>query len=115
MSGVSSVIGNHPANYKGCTVYKDLQKNLSTPTAEAIHSPCTTAKKKVHAQPGITYAQITKQNISNTAPQDPARLTNQSQQPPSNTNDLQLLNKPFQKNLASLTASHINANCTICH
>jgi hypothetical protein len=30
--------GSHPANYKGCTVYKDLLK------AEAIHSPCTTAK-----------------------------------------------------------------------
>jgi hypothetical protein len=34
--------GNHPVNYKGCAVYKDLQKNLSTPPTKTIHSSRST-------------------------------------------------------------------------
>jgi hypothetical protein len=33
--------GYHPGNYKGCTVYKDLQKKTYPPLFETIHSSCT--------------------------------------------------------------------------
>jgi hypothetical protein len=45
--------GNHPANYKGCTVYEDLQKKTYPPLCLKQYTP---------PQPGVTYAQITKQN-----------------------------------------------------
>jgi hypothetical protein len=51
---------NHPANYKGCTVYKDLQKK----TYPALHlkqcTPPAQIKQTLHIQPGVSYAQITK-------------------------------------------------------
>jgi hypothetical protein len=40
--------GNHPANYKCCTVYKDLQKILSTPPTKTIHSSRTTTTNTAH-------------------------------------------------------------------
>ena len=52
---------NHPANYKGCTVYKELQRKTfpllrqkiqtSDPTPNFIPNP--------HVQHGVTFAQIT--------------------------------------------------------
>jgi hypothetical protein len=82
--------GNHPANYKGCTVYKDLQKTYQ-PLRQKQYTPPAPLQKTVHAQPGVTYAQITKQIIGNPAPQATAPLNNRCQQPPSDTHDLKLL------------------------
>jgi hypothetical protein len=36
--------GNHPANYKGCTIYKELQKNIPTTSSETIYSSYTNKK-----------------------------------------------------------------------
>jgi hypothetical protein len=54
--------GNHPANYKGCTVYKDLQKKTYPPLRLKIYTPLAQIKQTLHTQPGVTYAHITKQN-----------------------------------------------------
>lgn len=58
--------GKHPANYKGCTVYKELQQRKfpplrpkqieSTSAAKPSSSSCTQ-----HVRPGISYAQIAKE------------------------------------------------------
>jgi hypothetical protein len=54
--------GNPPANYKGCTVYKELQKKTHPPFSLKIYTPPAQIKQTLHTQPGVTYAQITKQN-----------------------------------------------------
>jgi hypothetical protein len=41
--------GNHPVNYKGYTVYKDLQKKTYTPLFETIHSSCTNQTNITHS------------------------------------------------------------------
>jgi hypothetical protein len=54
--------GNHPVNYKGCTVYKDLQKKTQPPLHLEQYTPPAQIKQTLYTQPGVTYAQITKQN-----------------------------------------------------
>jgi hypothetical protein len=53
---------NHPANYKGCTVYKDLQKKTYPPLRLKQYTPPAQIKQTLHTQPGVTYVYITKQN-----------------------------------------------------
>jgi hypothetical protein len=55
--------GNHPAKYKGCTVYKQLQKKTYPPPHLKHYTPAAQIKHNLYTQPGITYAQITKQNF----------------------------------------------------
>jgi hypothetical protein len=54
--------GNHPVNYKGCTVYKDLQKKTYPHLHLKQCTPPAQVKQTLHTKPGVTYAQITKQN-----------------------------------------------------
>jgi hypothetical protein len=61
MSDVSCV-GNHPANYKGCAVYKGLHKKTYPPLCLKQYTPPAQIKQTLYTQLGITYVQITKQN-----------------------------------------------------
>jgi hypothetical protein len=54
--------GTHPANYNGCMAYKDLQKKTYLPLHLKQYTPPAQIKQTLHTQPGVTYAQITKQN-----------------------------------------------------
>lgn len=50
--------GNHPANYKGCSIYKELQKKKYPPLRQ---KPNTTMQRREQTdQPGTSYAQICK-------------------------------------------------------
>jgi hypothetical protein len=49
-------------DYKGCTVYKDLQKKTCPPLSFKQCTPSAQIKQNLHTQSGATYAQITKQN-----------------------------------------------------
>jgi hypothetical protein len=48
--------GNHPANYKGCTVYKDLQKKPYPPLQIKQYTPPALIQQTIHTQPGVSYA-----------------------------------------------------------
>lgn len=72
-------MGNHPANYKGCTVYKSLQKlkylPLKNKQAMTAHKENMNAETLIHHQtisPETTYAQTTtkKREEPNKSPQD---------------------------------------------
>jgi hypothetical protein len=54
--------GNHSANYKGCKVYKDLQKKTYPTLCVKQYTLPAQIKPTIYTQPGVTYAQITKQN-----------------------------------------------------
>jgi hypothetical protein len=71
--------GNLPANYKGCMVYKDLQKKTYPPLHPKIYTP---PAQTINMQPGVTYAQATKQNSYT----------------PTQIDDLQYINQPHQQN-----------------
>jgi hypothetical protein len=73
--------GNHPTNYTGCTVYKDLQKKPYSPLRPRIYTPWAQLQQTVNTQPGVTYAQATK--ISYT---------------PTQVDGLQYINQPHQQN-----------------
>jgi hypothetical protein len=45
---------NHLANYKGCTVYKDLQKKTWPPLPLKQYTPPAQIKQTLHTQPGVT-------------------------------------------------------------
>jgi hypothetical protein len=55
--------GNHSVNYKGCTVYKDLQKKTHPPLRLKQYTPPHTSNKPIHSTRSNTqvYAQVTKQ------------------------------------------------------
>jgi hypothetical protein len=51
--------GNHPANYKGCMIYKDIQKKTYPPLCLKTCTPPSQIKQTLYTQPEVTYAQIT--------------------------------------------------------
>jgi hypothetical protein len=53
MSHVSSVV-NHPANYKGCTVYKDLEKKTYPPLRSKIYTPPAQMKQTMSTESGVS-------------------------------------------------------------
>jgi hypothetical protein len=55
--------GNDAADYRGCAVYRDLQKRTYPPLRLKQYTPPAQIKRALHTQPGVTYAQITKQNF----------------------------------------------------
>jgi hypothetical protein len=93
--------GNHPANYKGCTVYKDLQKKPIHPLRPKQYTPPEPLRQTLHTQPGITYAQITKPNTCTPTPQDTDHLPTQSQQPSGENHNLKFLMKTLFDQLSA--------------
>jgi hypothetical protein len=55
--------GNHSANYKGCTVNKDLQKKTYPPLRLKQYIPHPQIKHTLYTRQGVTYAQRPKQNF----------------------------------------------------
>ena len=47
--------GNHPANYKGCTIYKELQEKQFPPLRPKLYTPPTYQQ----IQPGLLYSTVT--------------------------------------------------------
>jgi hypothetical protein len=69
--------GNHPANYKGCTVYKDLQRKTYPSFRLKQYTPPALIHQILHNQPGVSYAQITSKDLPpspSPAPAPPANL-----------------------------------------
>jgi hypothetical protein len=48
--------GNHPANYKGCMVCKDLLMKTYPLLLPKIYTPPAQFQQTVYTQPGVTYA-----------------------------------------------------------
>jgi hypothetical protein len=85
-------------NYKGRTVYKELQKKTYSPLRLKQHTPSSEIKETLHTQPGVTYAQITKQNsyAPTNIHQEPQ--TNQPYQQTSSMQDLKnMLKRLFEQ------------------
>jgi hypothetical protein len=88
--------GNHPVNYKGCTIYKDLQKKTYSPLHLKQFTPPAQIKQTLHTQPGVTYAQITKQNSYAATNIEQDQHINQPLQQTSDIQDLKNMMKSFE-------------------
>jgi hypothetical protein len=67
---------NHPENYKRCRVYKEVRKKTYPPLRFNQYTPRAQIKHTLHTQPGVTCAQIIKQ--------DSYAFTNIEQEPHTN-------------------------------
>jgi uncharacterized membrane protein (DUF485 family) len=83
--------GNHPASYKGRTVYKDLQKKTYPPLHLKQYTPAQ-IKQTLHTQPGVTHVQITKHNSYAATNIEQNQHINQPHQQTSNYQDLKKYN-----------------------
>jgi hypothetical protein len=107
--------GNHPANYKGCMVYKDLQKKTYPPLRPKIYTPPAQLKQTIYTQPGVSYAQVTKQSsytptpIENVQNVHNVQYTNQHHQ---QTSDIQEL-KHMMKGLFEQMGTMLNLLTTV--
>jgi hypothetical protein len=101
--------GNHPANYKGCTVYKDLQKKKYQPLRLKQYTTLAQIKQTLHTQLGITYAQITKQNTYAITTIEQDQHINQ---PLQHTSDIQEL-KNTMKSLFEQLGTMLNLLTTV--
>lgn len=84
--------GNHPANYKGCAIYKELQQKTYPSLRPKPYTPPPLIKQTLPTHSGISYAQITKQNIS----------------PPIATDKDSYLNHPLPPTQPTPPTSHLN-------
>lgn len=58
--------GIHPSNYRGCVVHKQMQQQLyPTLKEETILQPGAPVIPTQRNNPGMTYAHLTKSNLSN--------------------------------------------------
>jgi hypothetical protein len=98
----ASCDGNHPANYKGCTVYKDLQNKIYQPLQQKHYTPPAQLQPTLHTQPGVAYAQIIEHNISTPSfPEQDPRITQLLQQP-TDIQDLKHLMKTLFEQLGTM-------------
>jgi hypothetical protein len=58
---------NHPANYKGCIIYKALQQKTYPSLRPKQYLPPATLQRTLHTSPNIMYAQIAKHTPSHYA------------------------------------------------
>jgi len=75
--------GNHPANYKGCTVYKQLQQK-SFPTLRRREPNHPSTQPQAQIEENQTYAEAARKAMRNTQNRntDNSDATNEKQTPP---------------------------------
>ena len=102
--------GNHPANYKGCVVYKTLQKNMfpAQRKREPYQNQNITQQQATssRANLGKTYAQIVKSPQPHHTPANPGTL-NENLSSDQATNDIQEL-KSMMRQLMEKISSMLN-------
>jgi hypothetical protein len=95
--------GNHPANYKGCMVYKQLQQQKFPSLRQKQYIPPASIQRYQQKQPGMTYSQaVTQQYSPATAIQmSTANTTNPAEQT-SGTHELQAMMKDLMTQMNTL-------------
>jgi hypothetical protein len=94
--------GNHPANYKGCTVYKYLQKGTYPPLRSKIYTPPAQFKQNLYTLLGVTYAQVTKQKSYAPTNIEHESHINQSHQQTCDMQELKKMMKSLFEQMATM-------------
>lgn len=102
--------GNHPANYKGCLVYKELQKKQFPALRPKQYTPPQQIRQFQQIQPGLTYASATheqKQQVYS-----PTNISQNPNQPHQQSSDMQEL-KNMMKGLFEQIGTMLNLLTTV--
>ena len=95
--------GNHPANYKGCTVYKQLQQQNFPPLRTKQYTLPAPIGRYQQTQPGMTFSQAVKQQYTPATPTQ-APIANQPNpiQQKSDTQELQAMMKDLMAQMNTM-------------
>jgi len=106
--------GNNPANYKGCTVYKDLQKRTSPPLRRNQEGKHPHALAHLHITSASSYATALKFSLTRTLTVDsqPELQNTHRQQPYPPQTDIQEL-KAMLKGLMEQMDTMLNLLTTL--
>jgi hypothetical protein len=85
------ICGNHPANYKEYTIYKELQKKHARQFRVKQYTLPAQVGGILHTQPGMLYAQIIKQNSYTSTNIEQGPHKEQFHQQSSDMQDLKML------------------------
>jgi hypothetical protein len=94
--------GNHPANYKGCQVYKELQLKTYPPLRPKPYLPPAPIARTSHSTPGMSYAQAAAHSTPPLPPSSPASQPSSPISPPSDIQDLKQMVKQLCDQMGSL-------------
>jgi hypothetical protein len=99
--------GNHPANYKGCTVYKEIQKRTFPPLRNKLEGKRLAAEPHPHTRPGTSYsaALTSQQQQYETATSSMQQIPTQQQQinpQPSEIHKLKTMMKRFMEQMNTM-------------
>jgi hypothetical protein len=105
----ASVARNSDHKTTEVVVYKDLQKKLYQPLCSKIHTPPAQIKQTLCTQPGVSYAQVTKQKSNAPKNIEQEQHTNQSHKQTSCIQEL----KNTMKSLFEQIGTTINLLTTV--
>lgn len=96
--------GNHPANYKGCTIYKELQKKTYPTLRQKQPTTPLTSNIGRTINPGISYSQaVTNQLPQASTSQNTLQAPNLTHPTPANDlSELKSMFKGFAEQLSTL-------------
>jgi hypothetical protein len=83
-------------------VYKDLQKKTYPPLSPKIYTPPAELQQTVNTQPGVTYAQVTKQNSYTLTQIENVQYMNQPHQQNSDIHELKNMMKGLFEQMVTM-------------
>lgn len=104
--------GNHPANYKGCQIYKNLQKAKFPPLRQSIPAqhttnPPSTVSREVNdlqmRQSGISFADVLRNTQQNTSPSNQFLPQKSESTQPNLSNEMGEMMKLMREMMQQLT------------
>jgi hypothetical protein len=99
--------GNHPANYKGCAIYKELQKRTFAPLRDKRNENSRPVLTKSYFNTTISYASTLKSQqpqheLDTPIPPHQTPYLQKSQMPPSDIQELKVMMKGLMEHLGTL-------------
>jgi hypothetical protein len=105
--------GNHPANYKGCTVYKEIQKRTFPPLRNKLDGKTLAVQPQPYTRPGTSYcAALTSQQQYETTTSIIQQIPTRQQQIHPQTSEIHEL-KTMMKGLMEQMSTMLNLLTTV--
>jgi len=99
--------GNHPANYKGCAIYKELQKKTFAPLHDKRDENPRPVLSQSYVKPTISYASTLKSQqpqheLDTPKPPHQTQFHQKTQMPPSDIQEMKEMMKRLMEQLGTL-------------
>jgi hypothetical protein len=97
--------GNHPANYKRCTVYKEIQNRTFPPLRNKLEGKPLAAQPQTYTRPGTSYTSALTSQQYETATSSMQQIPTQQQQiqpQPCEIHELKTMMKRLMKQMNTM-------------